>query len=274
MLGNLKSMPVHRSLDSLGPYYQWGHHGHKYHYTPGNRSEREQAKKRAHLQARAAYSHGYKGGALADHLPEFIRNRLPTLRLQAPPNVRAHVQKMKGIKITSVRVCRTPLQSHIFAAMNLLSLGHFDRARKALGYDNIFHLFMVLHFANGQTLRLDKNQVLHLSNGREAGDVWAAGSPNTDLGEFLARGEQVAGAHSYWVYSPHKDNCQKFVIDSLQGNGLLTPALRNFVYQDADKLLPPGIVRTISNALTGIATRTDRIIHGEGRFLWARKTRR
>ena len=54
-------MPVHRSQDSKGPYYQWGNHGSKYYYKSGNQASRERAKKKAHLQARAIYASGYRG---------------------------------------------------------------------------------------------------------------------------------------------------------------------------------------------------------------------
>ena len=40
------SMPVHRGKDSKGPFYQWGGEGKKYHYTSGNKSSRDAAKKK------------------------------------------------------------------------------------------------------------------------------------------------------------------------------------------------------------------------------------
>lgn len=42
-------MPVKRSKDSKGPYYQWGN-AKKYYYTSGSKISRERAKKRASRQ--------------------------------------------------------------------------------------------------------------------------------------------------------------------------------------------------------------------------------
>ena len=42
-------MPVHRGQN----YYQWGEHGKKYYYTPGDKESREEAKAKAELQGRA-----------------------------------------------------------------------------------------------------------------------------------------------------------------------------------------------------------------------------
>ena len=52
-------MPVHRSHDSKGPFYQWGNRGKKYYYIANNVRSRENAKEKAILQGRAAYANGY-----------------------------------------------------------------------------------------------------------------------------------------------------------------------------------------------------------------------
>lgn len=54
-------MPVHRSKDSEGPYYQWGESGKKYRYESGNKQSREKARKKAERQGRAARASGYRG---------------------------------------------------------------------------------------------------------------------------------------------------------------------------------------------------------------------
>jgi hypothetical protein len=54
-------MPVRRGHDSKGPYYEWGGHGRKYRYTPGNKASRERAKRAATRQGQAARARGYRG---------------------------------------------------------------------------------------------------------------------------------------------------------------------------------------------------------------------
>lgn len=54
-------MPVRRSKDGEGPYYQWGDSGKKYHYEPGNARSRRLAKDKATKQGQAAHAGGYKG---------------------------------------------------------------------------------------------------------------------------------------------------------------------------------------------------------------------
>jgi hypothetical protein len=54
-------MPVHRGKDAKGPFYQWGDSGKKYHYSAGDKSSRETAKRKASKQGRAARASGYSG---------------------------------------------------------------------------------------------------------------------------------------------------------------------------------------------------------------------
>jgi hypothetical protein len=53
-------MPVERGRDRIGPYYRWGKHGTKYHYTPSDPRSREDARARASRQGQAAHAHGYR----------------------------------------------------------------------------------------------------------------------------------------------------------------------------------------------------------------------
>lgn len=54
-------MPVQRGNDGDGPYYQWGGSGRKYRYRSGDKRSRENAKRNAEKQGRAARASGYRG---------------------------------------------------------------------------------------------------------------------------------------------------------------------------------------------------------------------
>lgn len=57
-------MPIHRECTTKDGerkcYYQWGNSGKKYWYTPGNKEERKEAKRKAEAQRNAAYATGYE----------------------------------------------------------------------------------------------------------------------------------------------------------------------------------------------------------------------
>lgn len=263
-------MPIHRSKDVQGPYYAFGKTGERYYYEAGDSISREIARGKAARQGRAieASKHGHlKGAGFRDWIPSFIEKRLPFIRTQAPPAVREQIAKKGNMPIVQVQVCRIPVNAAITGLTNAISSGQVNKAKSELGYDKLYHLFMVFTFSDNSRIRMDKNQVVHVQvGGGPEGQVKSAGNPKVDLGTFLSRGEQAAGSQrNYWVYTPHEFNCQRWCLDGLSGNGLLTPELRSFIEQDAQKLLPPGTGRTIANFLTDIAARADRVIHGEGR---------
>ena len=52
--------PVKRGSDSKGSYYRWGKN-QKYYYKAGSKTSRENARKKAHTQAKAAFAGGYQG---------------------------------------------------------------------------------------------------------------------------------------------------------------------------------------------------------------------
>jgi hypothetical protein len=54
-------MPVHRTTKGSKPAMQWGNHGAKYAYAPGDKASMERAREKAQAQGRAARAHGYKG---------------------------------------------------------------------------------------------------------------------------------------------------------------------------------------------------------------------
>jgi hypothetical protein len=53
-------MPIHILQDKNGYYCQWGNSGKKYYFNKFSQNSFESALRKAQLQARAAYSHGYK----------------------------------------------------------------------------------------------------------------------------------------------------------------------------------------------------------------------
>ena len=54
-------MPIRKSQDKNGPFFQPGTHGKKYHFNPKNIKSIGEAWRKAVKQTRAMYFNGYKG---------------------------------------------------------------------------------------------------------------------------------------------------------------------------------------------------------------------
>ena len=90
-------------------------------------------------------------------------------------------------------------------------------------------------------------------------------SGSITLEELVVKPLQRIGKEDYFVYSPFKQNCQRFVSDILSTFNLLTPEVKQFVYQDITELVKdlPFYVKLVGKTVTD-ADATYRKIKGEG----------
>jgi hypothetical protein len=194
-------------------------------------------------------------------------------RKNAPPYVRDIIKEYGSLNIVRLVVCRTPIVKAIDTALNWISFGLWNQNKKKLGYDDMFHLYLIATVAqaNGSLVDLtfEKNQTVEiLKRGMKSSKdevcipVPMPGNMPIGLAHFFEKGEKLQG-DKFWLYDPFNNNCQVFVKSLLEGNSLLNPQLLNFVYQPAEDILH-GFAKTVAQAVVGLASRADILIHGEG----------
>lgn len=273
-------MPVTRGEDSGGPFYRWGTHGHRYRYQ--TQAGRARAKARAGRQGRAVESRRgggdrrltrprrrRTGGNVGDNVAGFFSGP----RAHASPAVRAFLEQHGAEPVLGLEVFRTPLSGKIEIAFQLITLGAWGRAKKSVGYDNLFHLGLVVTTPSGRYV-LEKNHVVQFTAPYDVGAgarMPVATPPNTTLAQLLERGEAYQGAGTFWLYDPWRNNCQVFVMSMLSGNGVNTPELSAFVLQGMDQLLaglrtsaPGSFGERFAQGVTNLAGRFDRLLYGSG----------
>lgn len=196
-----------------------------------------------------------------------------------PPNIRMFLREFGAFPIQSIKVCRTPIQSAINIALNLLSLGEFDKKKKELNYDQLYHLFLSLTILDPKSqvqslVKCEKNEVINIGFSSDTGDqnLQVPFSQSISLQQFLDNGKnfQTSGqlgakfSKDYFSYDPANNNCQIFIMTLLKANNLMTPEIEQFVFQDAQNLLT-GTTRTIASAVTTLGNRFNILIHGAAR---------
>lgn len=193
------------------------------------------------------------------------------VREGAPPAMRKLLEKYGDWQISNIMVGRTPLPSVIQKIASLLTLGAVDEKIKELGYDNMYHLFMIITIDNGQSkkLKFEKNQVVNLTESlglapEESRNVSV--SKNLTLSEFIENGKRLQGS-AYWTYDVRTNNCQKFVIANLMANHLLHVDVRDFVDQNAKELIGP-FLGEITNVVTDAAASFDKFQNGSGNITY------
>lgn len=136
--------------------------------------------------------------------------------------------------ITKMVVKRSPVRKMVVKTLDIISLGKWE---KLSPYDTLWHLYVSLTMDNGVVLRLEKNSVLSLR--RSAGD-----DDNTEtmdiqypidsyftLNTLLERTRERMGK-KYFLYNAKGNNCQMFIRDMLQANGLGNEEELKFIMQD------------------------------------------
>ena len=179
------------------------------------------------------------------------------------------------LPITQISVARTPLSKATTFALNVASLGEFNKRLKETPHDKMFHLFMVISTSKGQFI-VEKNDVIHIgrfsgfSSGTEHEKVSLSGTPT--LSALLDKA-RTRMHDKFFSYKGLDNNCQYFVSSILKANGLSTPQLLDFVLQDTrhlfennprfrkivNSITDTGAVATnVKEVATKIATQTPR----------------
>jgi hypothetical protein len=165
------------------------------------------------------------------------------------------------------------------ATLNMLSFGSIKRKMEQLGYDNLYHLYLIIHLSNGKIYRLEKNHRVIITDLRSEiapsrglgssqskgglaptrGDCQTLVYPenNKTLNDFILTAEEknISGFYRY----SFKDNCQKFLYDLLNSNGI--NKFNHFILQDTNDLAP-SYIKTFVKGVTGVAGIADYIYHG------------
>ena len=219
------------------------------------------------------YSH-LQGSGIGDFLKKGIEKVKdvfrPTYKLN---NISTKTLNLYGNKtISSMSVYRTPIQSMINIALNLLSFGKFEEVKKKYGYDTLFHLALVC-VIDGKNVIVEKNEVINISTSytvtsdTETMPVSTGGKLLT-LSRMLENTKKYMGDTKFYQYDASNNNCQDFIIAILNSNNLLTPLVNTFVKQNTEELLKelPEYTSKVSRFLTDTGAIISRILGRAKKF--------
>lgn len=198
---------------------------------------------------------------------EFIDKYLP-LRTPGllPPSARRLLEQIGDLPITTMQIIRTPIESYINKALNLLSLNKWDQVVKNIGYDQLFHLTL---FINNKYV-FEKNEVINLAQSNpiksNISETMNVNFKPTTIGQLIEDTRKLMGDQLFTSYNAKTNNCQNFISSILKANGSLTPELNTFINQNAEEIFKrlPQYVDKFATTITDIAARADRLLKGEG----------
>jgi hypothetical protein len=193
-------------------------------------------------------------------------------RKTPPPSFLKALSANANSEIEKITVHRDPINPNITAISNLATLGQFSKAADMMGYDDLFHLYVILHLKNGKKLLLQKTQVLELKDTdfKPSADMKTINNVNIKVGDLVRKTAELMGNDLFISYNARYNNCQDFVMAVLQSNDLFgaTEDIKRFVKQNIvdlfDKLNPSvrKLLVSIMDFSTELAGRVDVLRQG------------
>jgi len=209
-----------------------------------------------------------EGGSIFDSIIHLLGG------FKVPRGFEKKLKEYGSIKINSLVVAREPINSNIEKVVHLATVGKIKERLQSLGHDKIVHLFIIITLQNGVMFRLEKTQTLQLEEYRPKGTPetmrvnYLSGTTNLDRFVYVSLNKR--GVKHFVTYDAVTNNCQDFILQILEDNGLLTPDLRKFIKQDVKDIVLP-IFGFTARIATDLAHLFDRI-RGKGRSRGSKKS--
>jgi hypothetical protein len=166
-------------------------------------------------------------------------------------------------KVTKIQIARKPVHSVIQKDLDVISLGKFSKTRKSLGYDDIFHQYLLVTLQDGSTHKLEMNHQIEATPAQEKD--FKGDSANVSINKDITMKEMMDTAakdnDGLFRYRSGSQNCQVFTKTVLNAKNLKPDA--EPVIQDAGQLIDSLPLRsTLPNIITDSAAYLDNVVHG------------
>lgn len=160
-----------------------------------------------------------------------------TGKYQGEKALEKFLHKHGEARITSIRLFRQPVKGLLQKAVDWFTKGDLQKQMEKNAYDKLFHLSMYMSLSDGSAVTLEKNARItthegKLTYGVEAQSLVVFQGDGPELRTFIYKAIQRAGAEGFFVYDAFSRNCQDFITNALQANGLLDEPVKGWIQQN------------------------------------------
>ena len=144
--------------------------------------------------------------------------------------------------IADITVVKTPVKTLLINVMNALSFGNFKDLMQQHGFDQMFHLGLIVNI-DGKRIIIEKLAEVNISTNYEKGYNESSETlqltnynQNITLNNLMETTRNFMGDKNYFDYDAFTNNCQNFIKSILQANNMLTDITDSFIYQDISQM--------------------------------------
>jgi hypothetical protein len=178
-----------------------------------------------------------------------------------PSSVQALLDKVGDKKIDSLEIFRRPLEKELTGALDFLTGDSVKKFLNKSNYDKLFHLGIIIN----NKFIFDKQENFHfvkIPKGFRKPNVEyspVSNIPDITIKQLFRETRKKMGDKKFFGYDALKNNCQDFVVASLEAIG--ASFNKDFVKQDLTDLVKriPKWQQKFSTALIGVARDVKRI---------------
>lgn len=193
---------------------------------------------------------------------------------------RNSLNKYGNWQIIKMTLGRTPVMGVLEKFLNVLSLGKYNKGKEQTQYDKLFHLFSILELVNPQDktqivkLVIEKNAFVNIStklpkftNETEFSEV-PIRKPLL-LGNMMENTINKVGTKRFFVYDGLTNNCQRFLMDFMESNGLNNVKNREFILQNIEAIAKsmPNYAKKVMKIATNLGNTVEKAIGGKKNIL-------
>ena len=189
------------------------------------------------------------------------------------------INNNKNNYIMNIIIFRKPIMNVLKKSLNIISFGKFLNNLKNSPYDDIFHLYMVVHLDNNLKILVEKNErinIKNLNNNEFINLIYNKNVEKIELNLYkkinffdLLNNTQKNMGIFFFRYSSNEYNCQNFILNILLSN---YPDIINndnkvyeFIYQNPSYFFNKlNYLTKFNNIITNIGAKFDLLIRGSG----------
>jgi len=202
----------------------------------------------------------------------FITKRIKSLfsEVENKPSARFQdvLESTRDKKVKKIVIGRKPVLSFVERALDTLSFGGYSKKKKELGYDDVFHNYAIVHFEDGNKIKIERNHRIEASQVSDKDykndthyEVPIPEDKNLNLETMIDNASK--NEKDYWIYRASINNCQNFTKGLIEKNDLVPKDPKILVNQESEKLIDTLVGKeTVPNYVTDLANKLDRTIYG------------
>lgn len=157
-----------------------------------------------------------------------ITKKLVYGRTSYSPSSQRVLDKVGNETITKMFVYRYPLPKFFLLISNVISKQNFD---------NLFHLFLIVETSSGHRVLIEKNSQINVAikfSLKDSSDYQEIiNPPQITINELLSKTNERM-KDKFFYYSAAKNNCQDFLLNVLQANGINQS--HDFIKQNTEQI--------------------------------------